>query len=437
MTPVLSEGPETPRRWPGLVIGIVCAGAAAPFVLYWLLLGRIATVTPAEAKQLVQQADRESVAIVDVRPFDAFSAGHIEGAVSWPLDAILGLGSAEQLPPQFRGKTLLLVCDVGLAGRRAAGHLAGLGIDRAWNVRGGIQEWIRSAPGPDGGPLDQWRLASGRVVSFPFRQSPLAEQALAVFSFFLMKPIYTLLSLAVVILLWTSRSADLAALRWAMIWFSLGENACAVNYFVFKETSYLMEYLHSFGMLLCFGFAIYGVLEGLDARILTVSDPRKRCALLGLCAGCIKYDEVPCGARRVFCLVLFALIVLATMLPSSDWHDTSYNTLVFGEPYNYAHLRVYQQIEIWYCAAIAILFFAASLAVLLVKRQDPIGPAKILFAAGAGPLGFGALRMILGGAYDQNRVWYLFWEEATELLFVAAICFVLWIFRRKLLTPGS
>ena len=43
------------------------------------------------------------------------------------------------------------------------------------------------------------------------------------------------------------------------------------------------------------------------------------------------------------------------------------------------------------------------------------------------------LRMILGGAYDQNRVWYLFWEETTEFLFILGICFVLWTFRRKLL----
>jgi hypothetical protein len=36
---------------------------------------------------------------------------------------------------------------------------------------------------------------------------------LAVLAFFFLKPIYTVLSLAVIILLWTSRSPDLAALR--------------------------------------------------------------------------------------------------------------------------------------------------------------------------------------------------------------------------------
>jgi hypothetical protein len=45
--------------------------------------------------------------------------------------------------------------------------------------------------------------------------------------------------------------------------------------------------------------------------------------------------------------------------------------------------------------------------------------------------------MVLGGAYDQNRVWYLFWEETTELLFIFAVCLVLWVFRRSLLPESA
>ena len=121
------------------------------------------------------------------------------------------------------------------------------------------------------------------------------------------------------------------------------------------------------------------------------------------------------------------------MLPTADWQDNAYNTGIFGTLYNYAHLRVFQQVENWYCAAAAVAGLGASLAVLLVKRKNAIATAKVFFAAGMGPLGFGMLRMVLGGAYDQNRVWYLFWEETTELLFILAICFVLWTFRRVLL----
>ena len=43
--------------------------------------------------------------------------------------------------------------------------------------------------------------------------------------------------------------------------------------------------------------------------------------------------------------------------------------------------------------------------------------------------------MILGAAYDNNRVWFLFWEEATELVMVVGVCGLLWVFRRGLF-PG-
>ena len=62
--------------------------------------------------------------------------------------------------------------------------------------------------------------------------------------------------------------------------------------------------------------------------------------------------------------------------------------------------------------------------------------AKIAFAAGIGPLGFGMLRVVLG-VYHENMVWFNFWEETTELLFIGIVAAVLWIFRRGLFRPGQ
>ncbi len=42
------------------------------------------------------------------------------------------------------------------------------------------------------------------------------------------------------------------------------------------------------------------------------------------------------------------------------------------------------------------------------------------------------LRTVLTGLYADNLVWSWSWEEITELLFVAGVCFVLWIFRAGL-----
>jgi hypothetical protein len=130
-------------------------------------------------------------------------------------------------------------------------------------------------------------------------------------------------------------------------------------------------------------------------------------------------------------------LVLAMMLPTADWQDTCYNTYVFGSVYNYAHLRVHQQFENWYCAAAAIAMFATTLAILTAKRENAIAAAKIGFASGVGPLAFGMFRMILGGAFDESRVWYLFWEETTELLLIVGVCWVLWVFHRSLLTDDA
>ncbi len=251
-------------------------------------------------------------------------------------------------------------------------------------------------------------------------------------AFFLLKPIYTIVSLGLVIVLWPNRSPDLAALRWAMVFFFIGESCCAVNFLAFEERSYWMEYLHGLGMALAFGFGSYALLDGLDRRLVMLSDPRRRCAALGLCGKCIKHAEVPCGLRRVFCLVLPLAMLFSLLLPSASWHNTVYVTQVFGFPYVYGHLFVFQMFENWFCGGAAFLLFTIALAILLIRKQPGIETAKIFFAAGLGPLGFGGLRMLLGAAYDQNRVWFLFWEECTEFALIAAVCAILWIFHNRL-----
>jgi rhodanese-related sulfurtransferase len=425
--------PSPSRRKSLAVAAIVFVGTAIPMVLYWLLLGCTATITPEEAKDLLSR-DSPPAALVDVRTPERFSAGHIEGAFNWPLEKVRAATGPDQLPAELRGKTLLLVCDVGLASRLAVWHLGQFGAGPAIHIRGGIQEWLRSDPQPEGRQWDRWRTPAG-LGSFPFRPSPPIEQVLAVLSYFLIKPIYMLLSLLIVAVLWRSAAADLVALRWGTIAFFLGESACAVNYFGYKETSYLWEYLHAAGMFVCFGFIAYAVLEAVDSRILGLSDPDRRCAATRLCGACIKHADVPCGLQRSFCVLIPAVMLIAMMVPTADWRDTSYNTLIFGDPYNYGHLRAFQQVENWYCPAAAVVMLGASLAILLFKRREPIPAAKIAFAAGIGPLGFGMFRMLLGAAYDENRVWFLFWEEATELLLMLGICCLLWIFRRGLF-PG-
>lgn len=456
----------------GWIVGLILVGGLAPVVGYWLLLGRLPTVSSREAVARLQEG--RAAVLVDVRPQGAYAAGHLDGAVSWPLDRVLELGQPADLPPVLRDKTLLVVCDVGVSSGRAVAHLTSLGMERVWNVRGGYQEWVRTAvaemapcgrptpetmaawlhdpPPPEEKPFDRWQAGTGGTGPRWFRPSPVMEQGVSVLSFFFVKPIYTLLSLVVVIVLWKKTEPDLAALRWGMIFFFLGENACAVSYLFFKEASYLWEYLHSYGMLLCFAFTAFALIEAIDRRVLLLSDPQRPCAAIGLCGQCVKHAAVPCRLRRLAYVLLPVLAALAWMLLLADWHNTSYITVVFGHYYHYAHLWVYQAFEQIYCGVLAMLFYgvATVLAVLdglpETEFQDEsrirgaVGAegnragvglgAKISFAVASGAMGFGMLRTALGSLFDQNRVWYLFWEEATEFLLIAAVLFVLWNFPR-------
>jgi rhodanese-related sulfurtransferase len=418
------------RRW--LIMAVIVLGTAVPGLLYWLVLTSAATVTPWQAKTLLRQADAAAV-LVDVRSSTDYAQGHLDSAVNWPYEQLVTAAAPQDVPAALRDRTLLLIDDVGWASLGATRHLRRNGVAAARNVRGGIQEWTRSLAHTTGESFDRWRGADGVVGDLPFRQPTLAGQVISVMAFFVVKPIYTLLSLVVVVLLWRETSADLVALRWSMIFFFVCENACALNVLALKETSYVLEYLHSAGMAVCLSFLAFAVLEGVDRRVVGLSTPHQRCAAMGLCGTCVKQAEVPCGLRRLLTMFVPLLIVVACMLPTADWHDAAYNTTVFGEFYPYGHLRVFQMYENWVCAVAAIGCLLAAFVLIQFAGIASLHRAQVALAAGIGPLGFGLLRVLMGGIYSHTQVWFGFWEEMTELLLLAGICFTLWTFRATLL----
>lgn len=421
-----------------IVLFVILAGGLIPLTVYWFVFGMLPSVTPTLAKGLLGTETSQAI-LIDIRKSTDFALAHIDGAFNWPLEEILGLDSDRQIPKQFQERTLLLICDGGFRSSIAVRHLMQLGIKDVKNVRGGIQEWIASVNSPQGGAFERFSSESGTKSQFPFRQSPLLEQLAAVISGFAIKPTYTLLSLIIAIVLWRSKSADLVSLRWSMICFFIGENFCAANYYFFTDKSYLFEFLHSYGMLLAFGFVTYAVVEGIDSRILMLSDPDKRCSAMGLCVKCIKYEDVSCGLRRTFLIIIPAMAIVALMPLFADRHNVSYNTTIFGTFYNYSRRLIYQHFEMQYCPLSAILMFVISLGILIFKKGNPLPMAKIFFAAGAGPLGFGMFRSVLTALYSHNLVWFAFWEEATELMFIVGVCFILWLFRKSLfrMVPDS
>jgi len=411
-----------------IVLGIALAVGIIPLILYWFSYGQVPKVTPVEAKELLRAENSQAI-LVDIKPYNEFYEIHIEGAQNWPLAEILAVKSLKKVPERFRNKTLLLISDDGMDGNSATKYLISIGLEIVMNVRGGTQEWIGSINKPEGDVYDRFQSSSGETWSFPIRHSPLHEKLLAVISGFAIKPAYTVLSFILIVILWRSRSQDLVALRWSMICFFVGENFCGANYIFFQDKSYLFEYLHSFGMLLSFGFVTYALFEGMESRILMLSDPNRKCAALKLCRKCIKYENVPCGLKRAFFIIIPAFALVALMPLRSDWHNTSYNTMIFGTFYNYTRRLIYQRFEMQYCPISAVVLLSVSLLILIFKKENALPLAKIFFAAGVGPMGFGLFRSILTTMYSQNLVWFSFWEEFTELLFIMGVCFMLWIFR--------
>jgi hypothetical protein len=213
--------------------------------------------------------------------------------------------------------------------------------------------------------------------------------------------------------LWRQRSPDLAALRWAMISFFVGENFCAANYLISGDQSILFEYLHSYGMVLCFGLTIYALLEGIDRRLIRLSEPNAHCAALGLCRRCIKHAEVPCGLRRVFLWLIPAAMIVALAPLCAELLTVSYNTRIYGTFYNYAHPVIHQIFEIRYLPAAALVLLTASWVVLKWAPRNPVLWSKLFFAAGTGALGFSFFRLVLLQVYRDNLVWFGAWEELT------------------------
>ena len=264
------------------------------------------------------------------------------------------------------------------------------------------------------------------------RNIGMFEQWLVIIPAFGVKPAYMLLSLAWIIWLWRRRAHDLVALRWGLIFFLAGETACAVNYIAFGGNSPVTDYLHSYGMAVGFSFVTYAVLEGMDLRLIKYSPPKDRCAALSLCRSCIKYADVPCGLRRLFSFLIPALVVVSLMMPCAELKPVAHRINILNSAQDFPAPLWAQVFEGRYCAWVSVALLLISWGLLSFKRKEPVAAAKVFFAAAMGPLGFGLMRLFLRTAYREDLAWANIWEELTELIFVAGVGLVLWLFRGAL-----
>ncbi len=76
--------------------------------------------------------------VIDVRDPERFEAGHIVDSTNIPLER---LHKDDHLPK--KSKTVIVVCDRGVASLRGVEVLRKAGFEQAWSLRGGIEGWTQ------------------------------------------------------------------------------------------------------------------------------------------------------------------------------------------------------------------------------------------------------------------------------------------------------
>jgi len=126
-------------------------------------------------------------------------------------------------------------------------------------------------------------------------------------------------------------------------------------------------------------------------------------------------------------------MIVAALPLCMDFRYQAYTTTILGSSYGYLHAVAHQYFEIRYLPTAAIVCALASLVVMIVRERHPLPIAKVLFAAALGAMGFAYFRLLLLAPFADNQVWFVSWEEITELLYILGVGGILFLFRASLL----
>lgn len=258
----------------------------------------------------------------------------------------------------------------------------------------------------------------------PIRFSQLEQFTICATSFGV-KPIYELLALGIVIALWKKREHHWRFVRWGLLAFFLGENACAVNYMFYGLTSFTWEFWHCFGMLLAVALISCAAIEFADTHMVRYGVPDRPCSFLDLCRHCYKHQPVSCTVWTLMLFFIPAAMVLCFLPLTASFREFSRIGNIFGAEVLFSHARLQQLYEIRIYPILALILFALSWLSLLAGRERGMPAARLLFAAGLGPFGFSLMRFVLFWGFSENILWAEVWEEFTELLTVLAILVLL------------
>jgi rhodanese-related sulfurtransferase len=93
-----------------------------------------------EATAAVNLINNDAV-VIDLRSVDAFSKGHIVSARNIPSDELdAKIGSLGMM----KSKTIIAVCDAGIASSKAVTTLRAAGFDSVYGIKGGMTGWSQT-----------------------------------------------------------------------------------------------------------------------------------------------------------------------------------------------------------------------------------------------------------------------------------------------------
>ena len=119
---------------PWLAALVVVTALAVLVYETYLRVQNAASVPPQEAIRLMNQG----AAVIDVRPQEAFSEGHINGARRVDPDQIL---KAHETLRRYKERPVIVYCDQGRVAAAAVRTLTRQGFTKVFNLRGGLAAW--------------------------------------------------------------------------------------------------------------------------------------------------------------------------------------------------------------------------------------------------------------------------------------------------------
>jgi len=111
--------------------------------IFIVIIGFESFMKTREAKEIDAQSaihliNQEKAPIIDVRPKEAYQAGHIIGALNVPM---ADLATSMKKLEKYKNKFIVLVCDNAQVSQKAAKELGKLKFTQVKILKGGLDAW--------------------------------------------------------------------------------------------------------------------------------------------------------------------------------------------------------------------------------------------------------------------------------------------------------